>query len=120
MEADSGGYFLELKDVSLDNAVASNWRAVPLSDLKLPNTEVEEYFQLYPNPATTRITIEWTKQLIDTMELFDFTGRKLEIRNNIGSPVVEMDVSHLPANLYLLHIVTEEGKSIIQKVSIMH
>jgi len=120
VQADSGGYYLELKELSLDNAVASNWMAVPVSELKLPETEQEteqeENLRIYPNPATTKINIEWSGQKIASCTLFDLTGRRIEFRNNIGSAFTDLDVNRLPAAVYVLRIVTESNLTTVHKI----
>jgi hypothetical protein len=119
VEADSGGYFLELKDINLDNTQASNWKAVLISDLKLPDIPGEENIRIFPNPATTKITIEWSGQEIETYELLDITGRQIKIRNKIRSTMVDIDVSGLAQQVYLLKVITRNGNSSIHKISII-
>ena len=72
---------------------------------------------LYPNPATTTLTVE-TDSPIREITVYDLTGRTVAVetrcttslRANDYSPVRrDLNVASLPAGIYLLNIVTDRG-----------
>jgi hypothetical protein len=58
---------------------------------------------LYPNPATTQLTITAT-QKINSLLLTNALGQPLIHRQYPGTEQVPLDVSHLPPGLYILRI----------------
>lgn len=72
---------------------------------------------LYPNPATTTLTVE-TDSPIREITVYDLTGRAVAVetrcttslRANNYSPLRrDLNVASLPAGIYLLNIVTDRG-----------
>lgn len=58
---------------------------------------------LYPNPATTQLTITATEK-INTLLVTNTLGQPLIYLQYLGSEQVPLDVSHLPPGLYILRI----------------
>ena len=64
---------------------------------------------MYPNPADDFVVIEFA-QMIDygSMEfyLYDIVGNRMSIENRIGfnSNRVEIDLTHIPAGMYIMLI----------------
>ena len=90
------------------------------SDTGLDNNINDNVFQIYPNPASTSITINLNKESVSNLEfrIIDFTGKT--VRNNkINSTSEIIDVSDIPDGLYLLTIYsgdsTIESKKILVK-----
>jgi hypothetical protein len=70
-------------------------------------------FSMYPNPATSSISIS-AKKLIETSELrvFDITGKKV-LSQNIGSTTqYDIDIRHLTAGVYFVTLGTQTVKLI--------
>lgn len=59
--------------------------------------------QLYPNPATDRLMLS-ADMLVQRVQVFDMTGRMV-----MSSTGTELDVSALPAGLYMLRAMGETG-----------
>jgi hypothetical protein len=70
---------------------------------------------VFPNPTTGELKIKSNGLKIEGMEVFDMYGRNLDLCSPSVSPDM-IDVSYLPAGLYLLKINTETGV-VIQKIS---
>ena len=62
----------------------------------------------YPNPASTRITVEMAESAPDAViSLTDINGRVVKVLTNIGfGTILEVDVSDLSAGMYLLKMTT--------------
>jgi len=63
--------------------------------------------QLYPNPASSVITLNTNLKSISKLEIYDHTGKKIDELNTTASEQV-IDISHLNAGVYLLRLSTKE------------
>jgi len=84
---------------------------------------------IYPNPTTGELTIEWTSGQINewtSIEFFDVYGRRMEIphcvRNDVIPSVAQrneesrtLNISHLPNGIYFIKITTKKGM-IVKKI----
>ena len=64
---------------------------------------------LYPNPAETKITIEATE--IQRIRLIDALGQALINKEYDSHNSVTLDISHLPAGVYMVEIATRLGRA---------
>ena len=70
---------------------------------------------LYPNPSKNEINIsELESQSCEEIMIFDMTGRLKKCFAND----VKLDISDLPNGLYMIRVVTEEGKIFTEKFMI--
>ena len=70
---------------------------------------------LYPNPSKNTINIgELEAETCEEIMIFDMTGRLMKHFSND----VNLDVSDLPTGLYMMRVVTEEGKRYTEKFMI--
>jgi len=71
-----------------------------------------EGLRVYPNPATGELIINNYELRIINVEIYDVNGRKQKAesrkQNSEGEMVV--DISHLPAGVYLVKVFTEQGE----------
>jgi endoglucanase len=90
---------------------------IDTSNVKSPGTIVtairEEKIKLYPNPARTSITIEWTDANTGIIKIYDSYGQAVKMLN-VRNGLTTIDVSDLMSGLYFMHITTPNGL-IIQK-----
>ncbi|NLJ82845.1 MAG: T9SS type A sorting domain-containing protein, partial [Bacteroidales bacterium] len=63
---------------------------------------------LYPNPATTQLTLDNKDALIKEAHIYDITGRKVS-RHSINANQSTLDISTLKSGLYIVKIHTEQG-----------
>jgi hypothetical protein len=73
--------------------------------------------RIYPNPTTGALSIEHGVWSIENVEIYDVLGRrqKAEGRRQEAEGNIELDISHLPAGVYLVRIQTEAEK-VMRKV----
>jgi hypothetical protein len=74
------------------------------------------FLVVYPNPVSEQLTIGINEyhESIRELAIYDLNGRCI-VRKEIHSPSHVMDVSHYKAGLYILRILTENGKWVEQK-----
>jgi hypothetical protein len=58
---------------------------------------------------------EWTSEQVNEIEVFDVYGRKQLSSTCPPAHSSSINISHLPAGIYLVKIVTEQG-NVIRKV----
>jgi hypothetical protein len=102
----------------------SNYIDPLVSDLCSSSTNVNSYqkekdLNVYPNPTSSQITIEFpnsinTKSLI---ELFDLTGKKVMSSKQTSQQKMIVNLPHLPQGIYSLKV-TANDKVYFEKVAI--
>lgn len=66
--------------------------------------------RLYPNPANGRVVIDYPEQSIPVqLTVFDLTGKIINVFANIENSKATIDVSALPASVYLLELSLENS-----------
>ncbi len=106
------GDMLSLRFRSDEASSATGW----IANLESVMTSVQEVppenivMKLYPNPASSSITIE--SSINGRIQLYSFEGKQL-VENDIYGGQHKMDISNLPNGIYLLVISNSEQK--IQK-----
>ncbi|WP_379963006.1 T9SS type A sorting domain-containing protein [Epilithonimonas sp. UC225_85] len=104
--ASDGTTFVAAADyrIFVDNFKVQLKQSMSVSDIK------KSILQVYPNPTTGKITVN-TNQAIKSMELFDFTGKKIKV-----TTTNQMDLSDMSAGTYLLTTIFNDKTSINKKV----
>jgi hypothetical protein len=64
---------------------------------------------IYPNPATTTVRIDWCQRV--TVRIFGLDGKHISTQANVK----EIDISSLPAGMYMVSIFDPDGKRIKTK-----
>jgi PKD repeat protein len=66
----------------------------------------------YPNPVNDQLTISFAKEMKNAqLEIIDQTGRLVQQVQNISGQKLTLNVSTLPAGIYLLRVTDENGSS---------
>ena len=76
---------------------------------------IAQQIRVFPNPASNTITIILPEAYISkniNIALFDLTGKEMISVNNAAYQNQQLDVSIIPAGLYLLQISSGENKMI--------
>lgn len=83
----------------------------------IPSIPIKDELKLYPNPATTTISII-TKRLYKSAQVYTLTGNEV-LRQNYHAEQTNIDVSTLDRGLYILTLIDEFGNMLhTQKLSI--
>ncbi len=67
---------------------------------------------MYPNPATTKLTIDFTgiTETVNSFEILDITGKTMEISNLVSENMntISIDISKYPNGMYMFRIYTNK------------
>lgn len=108
--SDSVSYIL-----TSDNKIISNRK---LSSISNQNIENEELI-VYPNPATNELKVESKKLKIGSkLELYDLFGQKI-ITKELNNSTISIDISQVPAGVYVYKISTDKEALQSGKVMVM-
>lgn len=116
IDADGNGAYLNLIDLNLDNSVASSWVATTSTLSNSFANSFENATTLYPNPATSNLTIINNQIAIKNYQLFDVLGRLIIQKNDINRNSENISIENLAQNTYILKIVFENNKLGVFKV----
>ncbi|WP_026451735.1 T9SS type A sorting domain-containing protein [Aequorivita capsosiphonis] len=66
-------------------------------------------FSMYPNPASSLITIASDKDIIRNIDIIDTTGKLVLKKSNLNNKETNLDVSNLQSGVYLMRLSTSKG-----------
>ncbi len=81
--------------------------------------ELQEYFNLYPNPSSASFTVEWSKKRqVETIKLYSLNGQELySTRPEKGSSSCSLSTNVAPG-IYQVKLSFENGKNSFNKIVI--
>ena len=91
----------------------------------LKNSALLSSLTIYPNPVKELLNIKIVSKgnSHGALQVTDLTGKMLQsstTRINIGQTIISLDVADLPAGIYLLKILSEDGQAIEVRKFIKH
>lgn len=79
-------------------------------DAPEPTFEVQHFVKVYPNPTTSRVTIE--SDGMKHVELYDNDGRRLKDYDTYSNDVITIDIENYSSGVYYLRIHSAAGVTI--------
>ena len=80
---------------------------------------LEHDLEIYPNPSLGRLNLDlkgaWEYQEDINIKVLDITGRVLATSITNGAGTVQFDFQDLPAGVYFINIITNEGRTIVKR-----
>jgi hypothetical protein len=80
---------------------------------------LEHDLEIYPNPTLGRLNLDlkgaWEYQEDINIKVLDLTGRVLATSITNGAGTVQFDFQDLPAGIYFINIITNEGRTIVKR-----
>lgn len=67
-------------------------------------------FIVYPNPSNQEMTIEWNSEKSMTIEVYDFTGRRVAFNTTVADKFI-LNKKNLDSGVYLLKLTEGNGKT---------
>lgn len=79
--------------------------------VSIPTVNSEQSITLYPNPATSSLTIRTENNKLKELHIYNVLGELVQL-SEITNPEseIKMNVSKLKAGMYFVEIITERGK----------
>ena len=106
---------------TLDRGNSQRWRLLPVSRAAAISAARSEWiepdatFTVYPNPASTQLTVESAAEY--HFALFDATGREV-LTGNYAAGIQRLDVSQLPTGLYIAKLTATDKETMSTRVII--
>jgi hypothetical protein len=109
--ADGDGFYLELVDVNLDNAIASSWVASSSANLSTQNFDANTTrFTLFPNPVEDYLTIN-AQETIQEISIFNLLGQHIKnVLTDFKSG--DINISELNTGSYILNLKLVNGANV--------
>ena len=98
-----------------DTTIVSLFEWVPTQGISNVSTQT---INIYPNPASGKVTVELVNTSVATVSLIDMNGRALS-SYSFQSPVSSFDVSGLPSGIYFVKVASQTGIA-ISKLVVKH
>ncbi|MBL7951715.1 MAG: zinc-dependent metalloprotease [Flavobacteriales bacterium] len=80
-------------------------------------TNEQSSIQLYPNPASSLVTVELPSSGVAQIQLLDAQGRLIQAQQNSGQRAL-LDVSDVAAGTYMVRI-TQDGRTFSQRLEVL-
>ena len=95
-------------------------REVTVGVTAVSETERELLLRIYPNPAFRKMTVEYSAESGQTLQLINHLGMEVFRHSPAeGFNRIELNVQHLPAGLYVCRIVQGPGQVLSKKVVVL-
>jgi len=113
--ANGTGAYLKLKDLNLDNSLASSWVAETNNTLNTEELEVNSANKIYPNPTNSQINIV-NGEVILKYEIYDELGRLLMSESNLQSRHLIINLDDFAPNTYVIKTTISNQNVLFDKV----
>jgi len=82
------------------------------------NKKIISEVKLFPNPTTSELMIQNNSHTIETVVLYDLSGKMKNITNHrsVSNNTATINMAHLPVGMYFCHIIFSDGTMHTQKV----
>lgn len=114
---EDGAYDMRMVATTDDHGCTCESRAIATLD-RLSDASLSAAVSVYPNPSTGRFTINNTSSDALQIQVFNAQGQWVW-QSNTEFASKEIDLSHLSAGTYLMHIRSQSGKLHVEKLSIL-
>ncbi|MEN0003097.1 MAG: T9SS type A sorting domain-containing protein [Bacteroidota bacterium] len=71
---------------------------------------------LFPNPARAQVHLQLHQGTVEQVRLLGMDGKMLQQFSATNSPIEQIDIAHLRVGVYIVQVVTSEGKWANQKL----
>jgi len=92
-----------------------NIKKLPISTLGVNELSKNNDLSLYPNPASTGITINSRNQ-IDKIYIYNLQGKECGFYSDVNSNISHLNVNNLNAGVYMIKVVDENENATFEKL----
>lgn len=111
--ADGNGFYLKLRDLNLDNSLASSWEASNDILVSAPEPPALNNLSLYPNPVSDILNINAGTEII-SVSIYDITGR-LILSKACHEEQCPVSMRNMEKGVYIVQVTTISG-TFIEKI----
>jgi len=98
--------------VKIDNIKVSGLKTLP-SYILSTNEQLAQKLNIYPNPATTMVTITNNENMfVKEVAVYDVAGKLITTQNYNNETEIQLNVENLASGTYMLHLQTNEGTAV--------
>jgi hypothetical protein len=115
-QADGNGPHLKLIDINLDNSLPQNWIASNDQLVSTGENMLVNSISIFPNPMKNYAQIN-SSEAVSFVELLDVSGRIMLKTIANGQSELVLDLSSLPAQTYILKVVSVNGNTSFHKLN---
>ena len=119
-DASGNSDWVYIDDVEIRGCLGANRLANPAVEEAAPSVEITDLevitdVKLFPNPTRDQLTINYTLSHTSTVQLVvtDLNGKTMQMQQitaDAGKQQAILDVSGLSASMYLVHLITDQGR----------
>jgi hypothetical protein len=73
-------------------------------------------FNIYPNPVNEELTVECTRPL-ERIRIINIAGQQVISKDHINSPEITVNTSELAEGMYIIKIITTNGKMYVKMLN---
>ena len=95
------------------NSGGCSFELTVVEELGIGDLNFASGLQLYPNPATTEINIQSSTENIQTVQLFDLSGKQLMELTALDNNQLSLDVSQIAKGIYFIRLNNQVTKKVI-------
>ena len=103
----NGNYTVMITDANGCQGLSSVFN---VTNLSVTGIFLDKGVSIYPNPTTGKVTISVENETIDKIEIIDFVGKVVAVKNTASS---QIDMSEMANGIYIFKIFS--GATVIQK-----
>ena len=123
-QTDDGGFIIIGNSNSTNNQITDNKGSIDYWVVKLSayvginSISNHVNFDIYPNPAKNTISISNEQLLIESINIFDITGKKVKQLNINQNNTIIIDISELEKGVYFVKVTTKENLNLTKRLII--
>ncbi len=93
-----------------------NWQSVNVDELYMDREDVN----VYPNPATTTLTVKASSPTMNiaSYEIFDMMGRTVKAETGLNEYLLELGVEDMNTGLYMGNFTLDSGETIVKRFTV--
>jgi hypothetical protein len=77
---------------------------------------LNEVFNIFPNPASGMFSVVSKFNEPVNIEIFDLSGQRLRTLNSVADELTRVEITALPAGMYVIKFTTQGGKFVTKKL----